>query len=210
MSTAQALTSFIHRLEAAQERGYKRTLLLLHPTGGNENSLIGLGRELDYRAALLSPRGKVLEGDKPRFFRRFAEGVFDLEDMKFRTNELADFVESAEKVYHLDPAGMIAVGYSNGANIAVSMLLLRPHVLAGAVLFRPMLPIVPDLLPDLSNKPIFISAGTMDSLVQTDETERLVKLLRESGAKVTLHWTDVGHELHDSDIDAAKEWLDEI
>src|SRR5881227_1142273 len=129
-----------------------RTLLLLHGTGGNERDLIPLGRELDLNAALLSPRGKVLENGMPRFFRRLAEGVFDLEDLKFRTNELADFVRNASKVYGFDLQYVIAIGYSNGANIASSMLLLRPQVLSTAILFRAMVPLVPDVLPDLANK----------------------------------------------------------
>src|SRR5438046_1466021 len=120
-----------------------RTLLLLHGTGGNERDLIPLGRELDPNAALLSPRGKVLENGMPRFFRRLAEGVFDLEDLKYRTNELADFVAAAAQHYGFASDNLIAVGYSNGANIAAAMLLLRPEILHGAVLFRAMVLLVP-------------------------------------------------------------------
>src|SRR6187401_91570 len=128
-----------------------RTLLLLHGTGGNERDLISLGRELDPNAALLSPRGKVLENGMPRFFRRLAEGVFDLEDLKYRTNELADFVIAAAQHYGFASDNVVAVGYSNGANIAASILLLRPQVLSAAVLFRAMVPVIPDKLPDLSS-----------------------------------------------------------
>src|SRR4029077_1658625 len=128
----------------------ERTLLLLHGTGGNERDLIPLGRELDPNASLLSPRGKVLENGMPRFFRRLAEGVFDLEDLKERTHELADFVVSAAAHYKIDIKNITAVGYSNGANIAASMLLLRPEILPAAVLFRAMVPLTPKTQPNLS------------------------------------------------------------
>src|ERR1700756_1470529 len=128
-----------------------RTLLLLHGTGGNERDLIPVGRELDSSASLLSPRGKVLENGMPRFFRRLAEGVFDLEDLTRRTHELADFVIAAAQHYKIDINNIVAVGYSNGANIAASMLLLRPKMLSAAILFRAMVPLVPDKQPDLSS-----------------------------------------------------------
>src|SRR5262249_16993263 len=146
---------FVHRFVPAPSAGSGTTLLLLHGTGGNENDLLELGQTLAPNAALLSPRGKVSERGMPRFFRRLAEGVFDIEDLKFRTQALADFVASAASAYGFDPGKVIAVGYSNGANIAVSMLLLRPATLAGAVLFRPMVPFVPAVPPDLSGKPVF-------------------------------------------------------
>src|SRR5690242_11739531 len=135
-----------------------RTLLLLHGTGGNERDLIPLGRELDPNASLLSPRGKILENGMPRFFRRLAEGVFDLEDVKTRTDELADFVIAAARHYNLAANRVIGVGYSNGANIAASMLLLRPEILYAAILFRAMVPLVPDKLPDLSSARVWVGA----------------------------------------------------
>jgi Predicted esterase len=159
-----------------------RTLLLLHGTGGNERDLIPLGRELDPSAALLSPRGKVLENGMPRFFRRLAEGVFDLEDLEKRTNELADFVAAAAQHYGFASDNIVAVGYSNGANIAASMLLLRPEMLRGAVLFRAMVPLIPESLPDLSSVRVWIGAGSEDPIIPTSETQRLVELLRSSGA----------------------------
>ncbi len=143
-----------------------RTLLLLHGTGGNERDLIPLVRGLDSRAALLSPRGKVLENGMPRFFRRVAEGVFDLDDLKKRTNELADFVAAAAQHYGFASDKVVAVGYSNGANIAASMLLLRPKTLRGAVLFRAMVPLVPESLPDLSSVCVWIGAGSEESASQ--------------------------------------------
>jgi phospholipase/carboxylesterase len=184
------------------------TFLLLHGTGGNEEDLIPLAYELDKRAAILSPRGKVLEnGITPRFFRRLAEGVFDLEDLKFRTNELADFVNDASKTYNFDLQHVIAVGYSNGANIAASMLLLRPEILFSAILFRAMVPFVPQASPDLSNKYIFMSSGLMDPIVSKQEAERLFSIFKNTGAKISLSWQQSGHELTMDEIQKAKEWL---
>jgi predicted esterase len=188
----------------------ERTLLLLHGTGGNERDLIPLGRELDPSAALLSPRGKVVENGMPRFFRRLAEGVFDLEDLKIRTNELADFVAAAAQHYGFASDNIVAVGYSNGANIAASMLLLRPEMLRGAVLFRVMVPLIPESLPDLSSVLVWIGAGSEDAIIPTSETQRLVELLRSAGADVTLRFFNAGHGLTSSDVETARHWLDEL
>lgn len=187
-----------------------RTLLLLHGTGGNERDLIPLGRELDPRASLLSPRGKVLENGMPRFFRRFAEGVFDLEDLKNRTNELADFVSSTAERYEIDMKRIVAVGYSNGANIAASMLLLRPEILSAAILFRAMVPLVPNNLPDLSSVPVWIGAGDQDPIIPVSEAQRLVELLRRAGADVTIHFARASHGLTTADVEAARTWLEEL
>jgi len=184
------------------------TLLLLHGTGGDERDLLPVGRALAPSAALLSPRGKVLEGGAPRFFRRLAEGVFDLEDLDFRTNELADFVAAAATHYGFDAARVIAVGYSNGANIAASVLLRRPTVLAAGILFRPMVPFEPLTSPDLHDVAVFIGSGRRDPIVPSGQPERLRHLLTEAGAAVTLHWHAGGHELGDDDLQAAKRWLD--
>jgi phospholipase/carboxylesterase len=184
------------------------TFLLLHGTGGNEQDLIPLAYELDKRAAILSPRGKVLEnGITPRFFRRLAEGVFDLEDLKFRTNELADFVIDASKTYDFDLQHVISVGYSNGANIAASMLLLRPEILSSAILFRAMVPLVPQTLPDLSDKRIFMSSGLYDPIVSRQEADRLFDLFKKTGANISLSWQESGHELTMDEIRKAREWL---
>jgi predicted esterase len=187
-----------------------RTLLLLHGTGGNERDLITLGRELDPRAALLSPRGKILENGMPRFFRRLAEGVFDLEDLRKRTNELADFVAAAAEHYRLAADQVVAVGYSNGANIAASILLLRPEILRGAVLFRAMVPLVPENLPDLSSVHVWIGAGSEDPIIPTSETQRLVELLRSAGADVTLRFFNAGHGLTNSEVETAGRWLNDL
>jgi predicted esterase len=185
----------------------KRTLLLLHGTGGNERDLIPLGRELDPDASLLSPRGKILENGMPRFFRRLAEGVFDLEDLKTRTNELADFVASAARHYKLAADEIVAVGYSNGANIAASMVLLRPEILHAAILFRAMVPLVPGNLPDLSSVRVWIGAGDQDPIIPASEAQRLVELLRRAGANVTIRFFNAGHGLTNSEMEIAREWL---
>ena len=195
---------FIHEFVQGKS---ERTLLLLHGTGGNESDLIPLGRELDPSASLLSPRGKVLENGMPRFFRRLAEGVFDLEDLQKRTHELADFVVSAAEHYKIDNKKIVAVGYSNGANIAVSMLLLRPEILCAAVLFRAMVPLVPKAQLNLSSIQVWIGAGKFDPIVPASETKQLVELLRGAGADVTIRFFGGGHELTDDDVDAAQEWL---
>src|ERR1700736_3469161 len=182
---------FIHEFVPG---GSARTLLLLHGTGGNERDLIPLGRELDPNASLLSPRGKVLENGMPRFFRRLAEGVFDLEDLKKRTHELADFVIAAAKHYKIDIKKMIAVGYSNGANIAASTLLLRPEILRVAILFRAMVPLTPETQPNLSSVRVLIGAGSIDPIVLASETKQVAELLRRAGADVTIRFFQGGHE----------------
>ena len=199
---------FIHQFIPASTRPDQVTLLLLHGTGGNEEDLIPLGRELYPRAAILSPRGKVLESGMPRFFRRLAEGVFDLEDLKFRTHELADFAKKASKVYKFNLRHVISVGYSNGANIASSLLLIHPEIITSAVLFRAMVPFMPEKVPNLSGKNIFIGAGQYDPIVPREQTETLFDLFKKAGANVVLHFQEnSGHELGYDEISAAKEWL---
>ncbi|HEY7001096.1 MAG TPA: alpha/beta hydrolase [Candidatus Udaeobacter sp.] len=195
---------FLHEFAPGKS---SRTLLLLHGTGGNERDLLPLGRELDPSASLLSPRGKILENGMPRFFRRLAEGVFDLEDLKERTNELADFVASAIRHYDLAAEHVVGVGYSNGANIASSMLLLRPEIMHAAILFRAMVPLIPDRLPDLSSVGVWIGAGNQDPIIATSETQRLVNLLRDAGADVTVRFFEAGHGLTNHDVETAHHWL---
>lgn len=184
-----------------------RTLLLLHGTGGNENDLLPLGRSLDPEAHLLSPLGRVRENGMPRFFRRLAEGVFDEEDLFHRTHELADFVEAVLAERNLSRSDLVAVGYSNGANIAASLLLLRPEVLSGAILLRAMVPLVPNVLPDLGGRRVLISSGRHDPLVPAKNAGRLASLLRNSGAEVTHHWEDTGHGLTSATVKTARGWL---
>ncbi|TMQ68436.1 MAG: alpha/beta hydrolase [Candidatus Eisenbacteria bacterium] len=197
---------YIHRFVPPSVAGASpRTLLLLHGTGGNEDDLLPLGPMLDPVAALVSPRGDVLENGMPRFFRRLREGVFDEADLRVRAQALAAFVEEMRAAHGLGP--VIAVGFSNGANVATAVLLLHPGALAGAVLFAAMVPIVPDPLPDLSRVPVWIGEGREDPMVPVEEAERLAALLQRANADVTLHWHPGGHALHPAEVAAARAWL---
>ena len=201
---------FVHRYippSRGSELAGGVTLLLLHGTGGDEDNLIALGRMLLPGAALLSPRGKVNEGGALRFFRRIREGVFDQEDLKLRTEELGKFVDGAAETYALDPRRVVAVGFSNGANIAGSLLLRRPGLVRRAVLLSPMVPFEPDPLPDLKDTSVFVGAGRSDAMVPAAQTERLVSLLRDAGADVTVHWEKGGHAIAPAEISAAQKWL---
>ena len=200
--------SFVHTYAPGSTPGAP-TLLLLHGTGGDENDLIPVGREVMPGAAYLSPRGKVLEHGAARFFPRLAEGVFDLDDLRVRASELADFVGAAAAQYGFDATRVVAVGFSNGANIASSVLLLRPGTLAGAVLFRGQVPIVPDAMPQPTSAQVLISNGRTDPLVHPAETERLAALLRSAGASVTVAWQPGGHNLTLDDLVRARTWLQE-
>jgi len=205
---AEESLGFVHRFLPAEAPGAP-TLLLLHGTGGDENDLLPVGRMLDERAALLSPRGKVLEYGMPRFFRRLAEGVFDHEDLIDRTHELAEFVERAVDEYGIDRRRLFAVGFSNGANIAASLLLAYPRLLAGAILLRAMVPFEPERTPDLSGTPVYLAAGRSDQMVPPENTERLARLLREAGADVTLDWQPGGHGIGPEEIQAARNWFED-
>lgn len=185
-----------------------RTLLLLHGTGGDEHDLVPAGHALDPRAALLSPRGPVLEHGMPRFFRRLAEGVFDEDDLVLRTHELATFVAQAAARYDFDLRRVVAAGYSNGANIAVSLLLLHPGLLTGAALFHAMVPLEPSPLPSLAAVPVLLSAGRHDPIASPGNTERLAALLRAAGAHVTLAWQPDGHMLGVEEVAVARAWLE--
>ncbi|MGZ5471694.1 MAG: alpha/beta hydrolase [Nitrososphaeraceae archaeon] len=189
------------------DRNKKLTLVLLHGTGGNEEDLIFLGKKIEPNASILSPRGKVLENGLPRFFRRLSEGVFDLEDLRIRSHELADFIQKCSLHYKFDLENTIAIGFSNGANISVSMLFLRPEVLQGTILFRAMVPFIPDPLPNLSSKKILLSAGLEDPIVSRNETENLFRLFQKTNAIITLKWQPSSHNLIQEDILVAKPWI---
>ena len=183
------------------------TLLLLHGTGGTEHDLIPISERIAADAGVLSPRGKVLEGTMPRFFRRLSEGVFDLDDLRFRTHELADFVRAAAAHYAFDATNVTAVGFSNGANIAASLLLLEPGVLAGAILFRAMVPIVPDPLPLLSGTRILMSNGRVDTMIPAAQAVQLAGMFEQCGADVTIEWQPGGHKLTNQDVALARQWM---
>lgn len=197
-------SAFVHRFEPSDDPS-ARTLLLLHGTGGNESSLLGLGRALAPRAALLAPRGKVLENGMPRFFRRFAEGVFDEADLRERAGELAAFVSEARTTYGLPSP--VALGFSNGANIAAAVLLLHPDVLAGAILLRAMAPFTEAPAAELRGKPVLLLSGSADPIVPEETAARLVAQLEGSGAHVEHHVLPAGHELTHADMDLTQAWL---
>jgi predicted esterase len=199
------LNDFIHQFTPGRAN-HGVTILALHGTGGDEHDLLPLVRMIDPDAAVLSPRGRVLENGMPRFFRRLAEGVFDQEDLRRRTEELATFVGEAAAQYGFDPSRVMALGYSNGANIAASVLLARPEVLAGGMLLRPMVPFEPERLPDLTGKRILISAGRLDEMIPQALTERLATLLEQSGAEVTTWWHPTGHNLTHAEPARIREW----
>jgi phospholipase/carboxylesterase/glyoxalase family protein len=208
--SGSALATFAHRYvpPKAGEDGDPRTLLLLHGTGGNEDDLIPLGEMIAPGAGLLSPRGTVSEHGAARFFRRLAEGVFDLDDLHARTKDLVAFIGAAAKQYGFDAGRVIAVGFSNGANIGASVLLSSPGTLAGAALFRPMVPFIPDQPISLAGTRVFIGAGESDPLVAHDQVDRLVEMLRLFGADLTVDWQPAGHALTRADVAAAYEWLE--
>jgi predicted esterase len=198
---------FIHRFMPGTDTATGDTLLVLHGTGGDENDLIGIGQAVAPGAAILSPRGNVLENGAPRFFRRLAEGVFDPKEVKSRAEELARFIRAAIVTYRLDPERLYALGYSNGANVASTVMLVEPGILRGSILLRPMLVYEPSERNDLSGSAVFISAGRMDPIVPADSVERLVTLFESAHAAVTLKWQLAGHSLVPSEVREASDWL---
>jgi phospholipase/carboxylesterase len=199
--------SYIHRFEPGDDPTLP-PVLLLHGTGGDENDLVPLGERLSPGSALLSPRGKILENGMPRFFRRLAEGVFDQADLKLRTAELADFIAAARKQYGIDVP--VAVGFSNGANIAASLLLTKPDVLRGAVLLRAMLPFEPPSTPNLAGKPVLLLSGANDPMISAAGRDRLVAVLQAAGAALNHKVLPTGHNLTQNDLTTAGYWLEQL
>lgn len=183
------------------------TLVLLHGTGGTEQDLLPLAKMISPASSVLSIRGNVLENGMPRFFRRLAEGVFDEEDLVFRTNELYEFLDEAASKYELNRNNFVAVGYSNGANIAGSLLFHHQDSLRAAILHHPMVPRRGISLPKLTGVPVFIGAGTNDPICAPQETEELESLLSKAGASVTVHWEPFGHQLTNTEVNAAASWF---
>jgi predicted esterase len=198
---------FIHHFSPATQSDLGITLLLLHGTGENEEDLLPLGRELLPGAALLSPRGRVVENGVPRFFRHLAEGGFDLDDLKFQTHELNNFLQAAARSYGVAKNKVIAVGDSNGAHLAASLLLLHPHALTAAVLFRAMVPFTPDFAPHLGHTSVLLQGAMQDPIVPRENTERLAMMLTSFGADTEVHWHRGGHEWGQDDVSVAKQWL---
>lgn len=199
--------NFIHRFEPGN-RLEAPPLLLLHGTGGDENDLLPLGKAISPGSALLSPRGKVLEHGMPRFFRRLSEGVFDEDDVRRRADELADFVEAARARYGI--AAPVALGYSNGANIAAAMLLLRPGVLAGAILLRAMVPLSQPPQAVLKETPVLIVSGKLDPIIPASNSAQLAVLLTKAGANVRHSMLSAGHQLQQADLTISEEWIKAI
>jgi phospholipase/carboxylesterase len=199
--------AFVHRFEPGTSAGVA-PVLLLHGTGGDENDLVPLGRTVAPGAALLAPRGQVLEHGMPRFFRRLAEGVFDENDVRRRALELANFVADARERHGL--AAPVALGYSNGANIAAAVLLLRPDALAGAILLRAMVPLADPPSADLGDKPVLIVSGVQDPIASPDNAGRLAELLRRDGAAVDHKILAAGHALSNADVALARRWWNDV
>lgn len=198
---------FIHRFLPAEDSATGDTLLVLHGTGGNENDLIGIGQAIAPGAAILSPRGNVLENGAPRFFRRLAEGIFDPKEVRSRAEELARFIRAAVITYRLEPGRVFAFGYSNGANVASTVMFVEPGILQGAILFRPMLVYEPTQRRDLGGSAVLLSAGRMDPVVPTASVERLAELFESAHAEVTLKWQLAGHNLVPSEVHEAADWF---
>ena len=197
------MSDFVHRWEP----GKGRVILALHGTGGDESDLVPIAKMLDPRAAVLAPRGRVLEGTMNRFFRRFEEGVFDLENMREETAALGDFVVQKGLEHGFDPLDVYALGFSNGANMAASLLLSRPDVLGGAILLRAMVPFEPSSPVDLNGKRIFMVNGRVDPIIPLDNAQRLAAIFREAGADVKQVVLETGHNLTQGEIGLAREWL---
>lgn len=193
------------------EKGKKEiTFLLLHGTGGTERDLIGLAKEIDPEANILSVRGQVTEQGMPRFFRRIAEGVFDMEDLRFRTDELLAFMKESAVQYGFDLDKVVAIGYSNGANIAGNLLFRHQGSLAGAILHHPMVPDREASIPSLTDVHVWIGAGTNDFMCPPQESEELEQLLSDAGASVQVEWFDYGHQLTMPEVQAAKAWYEAV
>src|SRR5690625_3885993 len=184
----------------------KPTFLMLHGTGGNELDLLPIAGQIDRDAYVLSVRGNVSANGMTRFFRRLAEGIFDEEDLIFRTKELNEFLDQAAREHEFDRDNIVAIGYSNGANIAASLLFHYQYALKGAILHHPMVPRRGIELPDLSGKSVFIAAGTNDPICPPEESEELQSLLKKANANVELHWENKGHQLTIEEVEAARKW----
>ena len=202
----QTLT-FVHRYMPAKPGGLPITLLLLHGTGGDATSLLPIAAEVAPGTALLSPQGKTVIENMRRFFPVTNAGQFDRDELAYRTAELASFVQEAAETYGFDPRRVVALGYSNGAAMAASMLFLRSRLLAGAAILRPLMPPTPARQPDLSGKPVLVAGGRHDELVPPMDAERLAAVLRSARAEVTLRWEDAGHKLRPAEMQAIKQWL---
>lgn len=201
------LEKFVHEYLPAPSGGDAVTFLMLHGTGGGEHDLLHLGPALDEGAGLLAPRGEALAGTGPAFLRDVADHALDLDELHARTWELADWVRTAARAHRFEPRRVVAVGHASGADMAASLLLLDPGLLAGAVLFRPALSLEPERGPRLRGVAVLVAAGRSDAGVPAERTEGLVHQLRRAGADVTLHWDNAGHGIDPRETAAARDWL---
>lgn len=183
------------------------TLFMLHGTGGTEKDLLPVASRISPDSSVLSVRGNVLENGMPRFFKRLAEGVFDEEDLRYRTRELKNYMEEAAIKYGFERQNVVVIGYSNGANMAGSLLFHYEDVFAGAILLHPMVPLRKIPIPEMTNLPIFIGAGKNDPICPPEETKELERMLAMKNADVTVHWGNDGHQLTYAEIDAAAAWF---
>ncbi len=204
---AVSLDKFVHQYLPAPRGGDAVTFLMLHGTGGDEHELLHLGPTLDDGAGMLAPRGEDLVGAGPSLLQSSVAGALDLDELHARTYELADWVRTAAVAHRFDLQRVVAVGYGSGADMAASLLLLEPGLLAGAVLFRPALPLEPERRPRLHGVTVFVAAGRADESVAPERLEGLTYQLRRSGADVTLHWDNAGREIDSREVAAAREWL---
>jgi predicted esterase len=207
MTSSAADLELIHRFTTGEGQNASTTLLMLHGTGGDENDLVPLGASLLPGAAILSPRGAVTERGAPRFFKRLAEGVFDLEDLALRTQQLIRFVNGAIEKYELDRSRIIAVGFSNGANIAASVMLTGPAVFSHAILFRAMVPFEPKQPAKLGGTPVLLSSGEWDPIATPAQARRLQSLLTAAGANTSINFFNAGHDLTRDDVLDAAHWI---
>jgi predicted esterase len=205
MGAENQIAGHTYVFEAGEGAG--PVLLLLHGTGGNERDLVPLARLVAPNAPIVSPRGNVLENGMPRFFRRLAEGVFDLADLAERTAQLAQFIRAVGERHDFAPERLVALGFSNGANIAASAMLAEPATLRRGILLRAMVPFQPKTPPDLSESSALLCAGRSDPIIRPENTERLAEMMRGAGARVDLRWLDAGHALVQGDVNAASEYL---
>ncbi len=201
--------TYVHRYSPPQPGGLPVTLLLLHGTGGDETSMLPLAAEVAPGTAYCSPRGKMVIDNMRRFFPNPGEEQVDSDEIAYRAAELAAFVYNTADAYGFDPKRVVAMGYSNGAAMAASLLLYHPRLLLGALIFRPVLPPAPHRLPDLSGRPVFIAGGRQDALAAPHDSEELAKLLQAAKADVTLRWEDTGHKLRPVEMQVARDWLKE-
>ncbi|HEX7938062.1 MAG TPA: alpha/beta hydrolase [Gemmatimonadaceae bacterium] len=206
MATQSQLEGYDYRHEAGSDASAP-VLLLLHGTGGDENDLIPFARLVSPGSAVVSPRGNVSENGAARYFRRIREGVFDLEDLALRTAALLKFLKAAAKAHTFSTDHVVALGFSNGANVAASMMLTEPSTLRHGILIRAMQPFQPATLPDMKKSSALIAAGRSDQMISQPMTEKLAELMRSAGARVELKWQDAGHGMIQADVNDAREYL---